>query len=271
MINLFKANLYRLFHAKVTYVILIITVIIYLLSFGVMRLAESGEASEDGVVTITYSEDYEPTGVNSYGMLADMMSSGFVALMLGIFSCVYSDEERKSGFLKNLPKSSRKKSGIFISKVFVVAFYSLLLTGIMFLASFLLAIRYRCSLEYDALLFAEYLFKQALLYTAFGTAMLAVFEVFRKGIIVIILTFVSAMVLVDCFSLFEALLVYKNIVSEKFIDLFGYSQYMIIGRSGALLVGNDNAAHVSTWFVGFASLLIYTVIGSLIYKKRDVI
>ena len=271
MINLFKSNIYRLFHTKAAYIILLITLAIYLLSFGIMKAADSGNIDEDGVVTITYDEDYDPDSVNPYGMLTDMMSSGFVILMIGIFSCIYTDEERKSGFLKNLPRPSRKKSGIFITKALVVAFYSLLLVGVLALAAFILAVKYGSKLEFATSLYFEYLFKQALLYTAFGTAMMALFEIFRKGVVAIILTFVTSLAMMDCMRLFEMFLVYKNIVSEKCMDLIGYSQYMINSRSSALSVGCDNMAHGSTWVVGLISLLIYVIIGSQIYKKRDVL
>jgi len=282
MINLFKANIYRLFHAKVTYVILALILLVYLMAFGFMRIVNSSydpentnvsTESEDGnaAVTVTYADDFEPEEVNPYKMLVNYMSSGFVAILLGIFTAEYTDDERKSGFLKNLPKPARKKSNIFLSKVFIVAFYSILTTLVLSLTSFILAARYGNMMHFDMAQYIEYLLKQTLLYTAFGTALLAVYEIFRKGVIVIIFTIFASTMLPDCMSLFESLLVYKNIVSEKFIDLFGYSQYMISARSGLLTVGSDRAAHVSTWVVGLVSLVIYAIIGSLVYKKRDVL
>lgn len=271
MINLFKANIFRLFHTKATYIILIITVSIYLFSFAIMNAVESGRVDENSVVTVSFSEDYEPASLNPYEMLIDMMSSGFVILMIGIFSCIYTDEERKSGFLKNLPRPSRKKAGIFITKVFVVAFYTLLLVAALVLAAFLLSVKYGSALEYAPSLYFEYMFKQVLLFTTFGTAMMVLFEIFRKGVVAIILTFLTSMALANCVNLFEAFLVYKNIVSEKCMDLIAYSQYMITTRSAALSVGSDNMVHGSTWVVGLISVLIYVFIGSLIYKKRDVI
>ena len=109
-----------------------------------------------------------------------------------------------------------------------------------------------------------------ILLTAFGTAMMAIYEIFRKSIPVIIVSLLS-MTLMNAINMLETVLVMKNIVSEKFMDLFGYSQYMIITRSGSMIVGSDNAAHVSTWIVGLVSLVLYGIIGSLIYRKRDVL
>ena len=152
MINLIKANIYRLLHAKVTYVILILAVLFYLIGFGFMKIVydvyEPGEdevvmseADEPGdtSVTFTYSDEYEHVEVNSYKMLADMMGTGMITMMVGIFAAIFTDEERKSGFLKNLPMPVRAKRKIFLSKSAVVFFYSAVLSLVLLAVSAILA------------------------------------------------------------------------------------------------------------------------------------
>ena len=283
MINLIKANIYRLFNAKVTFVILILAVLFYLMSFGVMRLVynayEPGqdevvmnEAEEEGdtSVTFTYSDEYEHEEVNSYKMMVDMMGTGIITMMVGVFAAIFTDEERKSGFLKNIPKPSCGKASVFLSKSVVMLLYSILMVLALLITAGVLAVVYHIGFIYDAGQFAIFLCKQVILLTAFGTAMLAFYEIFRKGILVIIIALLS-LTIVNCVQIVETVMVMKNIVSERFIDLFGYSQYMIMTRTSEMTVGSDNAAHVSTWVVGLVSIVIYGIIGSLIYRKRDVL
>ena len=283
MINLIKANIYRLLHAKVTYVILILAVLFYLLGFGFMKIIyDAYEPGEDEVVmseaeepgdtsvTFTYSDEYEHEEVNSYKMLVDMMGTGMITMMVGVFAAIFTDEERKSGFLKNLPKAPRGKRKIFLAKSAVMFFYSLVMTAVLVAASLILAAIYHIGFIYDMKEYVIFWGKHVILLTAFGTAMMAIYEIIRKSIPVIIVALLSS-TLVNVITVIETVLVMKNIVPEKFIDLFGYSQYMIITRSSSLIVGSDNAAHVSTWIVGFVSIVIYGIIGSLIYRKRDVL
>lgn len=47
---------------------------------------------------------------------AEMVGSGVLLIFAGVFASVYSDEERKSGFLKNLTVGRSGKKYIFASK-----------------------------------------------------------------------------------------------------------------------------------------------------------
>ena len=84
-LNLIKMNLYRLFKTRVFYVMLLTTVILT----GLLAGMETESAS-------TFGEFY-----------ASFASSGYVLIMVGVFAIVFSEEERKSGFLKNLLTSAQ--------------------------------------------------------------------------------------------------------------------------------------------------------------------
>ena len=91
MLNLIKMNLYRLFKTRVFYVMLLTTVILT----GLLAGMETESAS-------TFGEFY-----------ASFASSGYVLIMVGVFAIVFSEEERKSGFLKNLLTTRSGKKNIF--------------------------------------------------------------------------------------------------------------------------------------------------------------
>ena len=65
MINLIKANIYRLLHAKVTYVILILAVLFYLLGFGFMKIIyDVYEPGEDEANPRDIVESWKGDGVS---------------------------------------------------------------------------------------------------------------------------------------------------------------------------------------------------------------
>ena len=57
---------------------------------------------------------------------AEMVGSGVLLIFAGVFASVYSDEERKSGFLKNLTVGRSGKKYIFASKAPVLLLFCFL-------------------------------------------------------------------------------------------------------------------------------------------------
>ena len=65
-------------------------------------------------------------GTSLEDVYAEMVGSGVLLIFAGVFASVYSDEERKSGFLKNLTVGRSGKKYIFASKAPVLLLFCFL-------------------------------------------------------------------------------------------------------------------------------------------------
>ena len=135
MLNLIKMNFYRFFKTWVFY----ITLLIIIITFGLLarieteprtqehyqQMEQEQGSTEEEHVGIVASE--EVTAETSFEQLyAGFTSSGYLLIMVGVFAIVYSEGERKSGFLKNLLTTRKGKKNIFLSKISVVFLYTLI-------------------------------------------------------------------------------------------------------------------------------------------------
>ena len=155
MLNLIDMNFTRLFKTKALYVTSVITfALLFLIAFNI-------------------------GGTNFIG-LANDAAMGVTLSMVGIFSAVYSDEERKSGFLKNLETSKAKKGNVFLAKVPVIALYSFIIIAVA-LASIAIGFmkdpaNFAGLNVFNLISFVAF---QTLFHTAFGVGFMAIYEIAR--------------------------------------------------------------------------------------------
>ncbi len=193
--------------------------------------------------------------------------------MVGVFAIVYTEQERKSGFLKNLLTTRREKKNIFVAKIPVVFLYTL----IMFLGS-LLAIRLgnlgrgeMYEIKSMGVLF-RFITDEVILHTVFGIAMMAIYEITRNTIIPIMLAiFGSANLHGMLLNMIESKLVSMRPSLAGFMEKYALSRNLIITKINVL--GDEGMAFSSMNLIAVNTigLILYSVMGMLIFTKRDTI
>jgi hypothetical protein len=271
-------NLYRFFKTRVFYITLLITVI----SFGLLSRLETDPSSQfDNEQTVQEEEHVgivateEITAETSFEQLyASLTASGYILIMVGVFAIVYTEQERKSGFLKNLLTTRREKKNIFAAKIPVVFLYTL----IMFLGS-LLAIRLGClgrgegmyEIKSMGVLF-RFITDEVILHTVFGIAMMAIYEITRNTIIPIMLAiFGSANLHGMLLNMIESKLVSMRPSLAGFMEKYALSRNLIVTKINVL--GDEGMAFPSMNLIAVITigLILYSVMGMLIFTKRDTI
>ena len=136
MINLMKMNGIRMFHSKLFYVMMILCFGIFLFFASLEIDPETQELDRLIMEEEEIDADEARFGTTVGGTLtqdtpledvyAEMVGSGVLLIFAGVFASVYSDEERKSGFLKNLTVGRSGKKYIFASKAPVLLLFCFL-------------------------------------------------------------------------------------------------------------------------------------------------
>ena len=136
MINLMKMNGIRMFHSKLFYVMMILCFGIFLFFASLEIDSETQELDRIIMEEEGIDADEARFGTTVGGTLtqdtpledvyAEMVGSGVLLIFAGVFASVYSDEERKSGFLKNLTVGRSGKKYIFASKAPVLLLFCFL-------------------------------------------------------------------------------------------------------------------------------------------------
>ena len=136
MINLMRMNGIRMFHSKLFYVMMILCFGIFLFFASLEIDPETQELDRIIMEEEEIDADEARFGTTVGGTLtqdtpledvyAEMVGSGVLLIFAGVFASVYSDEERKSGFLKNLTVGRSGKKYIFASKAPVLLLFCFL-------------------------------------------------------------------------------------------------------------------------------------------------
>ncbi len=250
--NLIKMNLNRFLKTKVFYITALITVICFFVLSAV-----------DRDLTGSFDQIY-----------ADFGGGGYLLIMVGIFSIVYSEEERKSGFLKNLLTTRSGKKNIFLAKIPVVFLY----TVIMFLAS-MLAIKlglltkglgyFRLRSAATLIIFTAF---EILLHTIYGIAMMALYEISRNTIVPTVICIFTAgnfhgMIL----NALEETTIKKFPFLARFQDTYALSRNLIVTLTETIQELQKAFPLANVLIVSALGLVFYTVLGMLVFTKRDTI
>ncbi len=251
MLNLIKMNLYRLFKTRVFYVMLLTTVILT----GLLAGMETESAS-------TFGEFY-----------ASFASSGYVLIMVGVFAIVFSEEERKSGFLKNLLTTRSGKKNIFLAKIPVVFLYSLFMFLGELVASWFGSLFWAPGIYFGRIgSLISFITFEVMLHTVFGIAMMALYEITRNTIIPTIITiFGSANLHGMLISFLETKLVSRIPALAGFMDKYGLSRNFIVTKTEDLGISGVSVSYVNIIVVIVIGLILYSVMGTFIFTKRDTI
>lgn len=229
MINLIKMNLNRMFYNRLFYILILI-------NFGICILIASLEADpvdqeldrqimeEQGIVPdegdigfgMTVGGNVtEDTALED--IYAEMVGCGLILTLVGVFASVYSDEERKSGFLKNLTVGRKEKKYIFASKapvVFIFCFMQLIAGIVATYIGSNLPASYHI-VNWGNLII--YILTETLLHTAFGLFIMVFYEIFRTVVVnILVAVFASLNLFGFIFSLLETKLSVIRMLAEAF-------------------------------------------------------
>ncbi|MBR4831996.1 MAG: ABC transporter permease [Butyrivibrio sp.] len=245
MLNLIDMNLTRFFKTKALYVTSIITfLMLFLLTFSI--------------------------GEMDFNSSCDQLAMGLTLSMVGIFSAVYSDEERKSGFLKNLETSRAKKGNVFLSKIPVVALYSFIIILVAMVAIIAGLIKNPASFAgMNVLAVVAFLGVQTLIHTAFGVGFLAIYEISRGTIapIVLSLMFGGGTHILIINALTNKLVQVVPALGPIF-EKVSPNYFQVVSMSKEVSVAGG-CKYIGPMIIGIILLTVYSMIGTKIFRKRD--
>lgn len=287
MLNLIRMNLYRFFKEK-GYIALIIIMLCTVLISSIAIELNTSEAvvteyvDENGSTVRSVEWSNEETGDSvkvsseadiSFGQLfIEIMGGGVLVMIVGIFAIIYSDNERKFGFVKNLTVRKSERVAVFAAKavpVFLFTLFTMIAAMIgIYLGSLLIA-----PVPFgDLNQFMAYFGVQLLLSTAYGIFSLALYELIRREVVTVIIIIFSSLGLVSqLVQLLEAGLVEIGLCSEAFMEKFEISQHFLEVRSSAIQLGDVSGGRPCAVIIAIIGMAVYLVAGMILYRKKDVV
>ncbi|MBO4458800.1 MAG: ABC transporter permease [Butyrivibrio sp.] len=246
MLNLIDMNITRLFKTKAFYVTAVLTFAsLFLLAFFV--------------------------GGMDFAQVIDGAAVGLCLSMIGIFAAIYSDEERKSGFLKNLETSKEKKGNVFLAKIPVMALYSLVLMIVSVIAGAIGLLKSPeafASLNIaNALIFFVI---QLILITAFGVGFMAIYEMGRG----LVAPIVASIMLSNGFHVMIIQALANKLVQMipalgPVFEKLPPTTFQIVTLSKSINMLGEDCPYIQALLVGIILFVVYAFIGSSVFRKRD--
>lgn len=284
MINLIKMNFYRMFRSRLFYILLLVNFGILLLLTSLEGDPETQELDRQIIAEQGINPDETDSDIGmTLGLImtentplediyAGGVGSGFILVLTGIFASVYSDEERKNGFLKNLTVGARGKKYIFASKAPVLFVFCLVQMLVALAATY---IGSNLTGEYVIVHptnLIHYIVTQIILHTAFGLLIMTFYEMFRNVVLNILVTvFASVNFFGLMFSMLEMKIGVFKSISEAFGGRLEIVQYLLVTRVKTMSVNDTVFPYVSSIVLAVAGVLMYLILGMVIYQKRDTI
>ncbi len=293
MLNLIRMNLYRMFRTRSIIILFALTFSFGLLAaymetvdmeeFSEVQMKTPGgeksleisgkEGQEDSqeesvdfefgiYVNPPVTENGKPASLVKF-LLSDI-SSGIVLLFVSIGTVLFINGEKKSGFLKNIAGQTRHKANIYLSKLVVLALYTLLSVLLYCLGQgILLMLHYKGAMVFGLSDLGELLplfGLQFLLHLAFVSAVSLLTLLTGSSTIGI------TVAILDCCGVFQLL---TGFIALKFD--WNPAKYLLINNIKTVAL---TAAKEDIWralAVGLCFLVIYTGLGAGWFVKKDVV
>lgn len=267
--NLVRMNLYRFVRTKAVYVLLIITV----LFMGLIILDQKSMSEEawEAEMELLQAEgiDVDDTDENvgiTFGMTPitsasamteSLVSSGLLLVFTGIFAALFSNAERNGGYLKNLNSCAENRGQIFMAKGAPVAVFVLLSLLIVPLTSVALGLEAENIFSKELIL---YILVQWLLHLAYGIFVLTVMEVSRSLVVGM---------LVGIFCGIGVGVVLLSFIENAFRVNGLISSHMIVYIVRGLMLKNVMECLLPALLAGTIGFILYWIVGTLVFEKRD--
>lgn len=266
MLNLIRMNLYRFIKTKSLYVLLIITITMTGIivtdqqtvdSEFEQAMIEEAMAESDGTVGVTLAMPADSTIPAFMALFTTFINSGTILIFTGLFAVLFSNSERAGGYLKNLNSCAKSKGQIFLAKLppviaFVISEFLLIPLTVR-----LLGIPFEMTMITE---FFLYVTAQLLLHIAYGVFMLMLMEAFRNLAIGILASiFIGGGVGILLVGFLENLIHIEGLISG----------HMLVGLSRMIAVDNISQCAITTLISGVVGMTMYLIIGTVIFRKRD--
>lgn len=288
MLNFLKMDFYRLFKQKSTYIILAVAAGIVLMTIGTTRLEQeliaSGTMPQSAIDALyAASESSVSVGLNANPSIAwfdkntvipmselaeTTIRSGILSVLVVVFAVLFVFAERKNGYIKNLVGKKNFKAKLYLSKMAVVAVYTVFIFAAAYFATWLLGIillqnpiDYTFSSAAVAAMFGQLLYNIVL--GLFTTLLVCLLENTTVPIVV------GSLLCTGIFSLVYSLVdkvVYKLSDAKDFM----LSSFLPSGQLTRMLISSDSGTIVKGFVVLAVFMVIYVVVTFIIAEKKDV-
>lgn len=281
-------NLYRFFREK-GYISLIITmlcamfisaIVVEVSTESSIEVVETTDENGQPVYNVEMGNENENVTASSTTdsdtsvaeVFVETLGAGVIIMISGIFAIIYSDTERRYGFVKNLTVRKRERVAVFAAKavpVFLFTLFSMLaiLGGVYIGGTLISPIPFG-----DVSRFIAYFVVQLLVSTAFGIFALALYELIRKEVVAVITVIFTALGLLGkIVQLLEMGLVKIGIFSDAFMAKYEISQHFLETRSFMINLGDVKAGSPCALIIAIAGIVVYLAAGMILYRRKDVV
>lgn len=287
MFNLIRMNLYRMLHTRSIKIILIVMTLFAVLNVYMccrtmddyteqeLALIYEEQAAgafefDDEKIDVNFGIYINPpvteSGVKMTGLgnFTTDLASCMMLVFVTIAATLFFNSEEKNGFVKNVAGQVRHKCNIYFSKVIVMAMYLLISFVLYFLADVAAVALFADGgfvmadgnvKRYILLIVIQFIL--ALAYTS-GVGLLATLSKSNAATISLGLLFAMG------FSSIASNLLYM--VSDVNI-----SKYLVVCNVKSVVMGAGNKILVMALVVGLIYTIVYNVVGSIWFTKRDVV
>lgn len=281
MLNMIRMDLYRMFHSKSLYVVWVIMIAAMIWSVKICKSDYDNmqRAAQENNGVIEQQDEGDGMGVylamvaraGESATLGDLAYANIHGRLLGVFlavfAVIFSTADLDSGFIKNVGGQVTNRAMLNLSKAVVLLIFTVLsmaLFAISIMAGSFLSFGY---VEWGGFAdFCKYIGVELLLHYAMVLVCMVIAVIVKNNIF----SMVAAIILV-CMRL--ELSVWGLL--DKFLALFGVSDfymgnYLITTHIMRLPTVYDSKAYVNAVAVSVVFGVIAVVLGSVVFKKRDI-
>ena len=288
MLNMIKMEVYRMFHTKSAYIIMLVMVFCVLFT-NYMSFDEYNAETEamktapvNAEVSYTDSQGGEnetpnlgltvtlPTTpgerVTVYDLFFANVQGKFIALFIAIFTVIFSNADLNSGFVKNTAGQVRNRFGLVAAKTVAVVLYTILTLVIFTILEVISARVLFGYLEWGNVgEFLSYFGIQAVLHCAFMIVLTAVSVILRSNVL--------SMLLGVCLCMNLTMMLYGmvNLLIQKLgFESFDFMAHTVTGTISMIPMEMSGADVRSALIIAAAFTVCALALAGTVFQKRDV-
>ncbi|MGN1159363.1 MAG: ABC transporter permease [Lachnospiraceae bacterium] len=280
MINLIRMEVYRMFRTLSMWVLWGILVFAIVFTTYIAELdkksmtAESTEPVLEEMqmeqlnlgMSVTLPTKAGETTVTLYDMVYANFQGKFIALFIAIFAVLFSTADMNSGYIKNIGGQIAKRHNLILAKIVALCLYTIL-TLVLYIA--VQAVSNRIFFGSFAIgetgLFVRYLCAETALHVALAIICMVLAILIRNNLITMILAICLCMnVMVVIYQILNRLI---EKISGKEVQILDYT---ISSKISLLSMNPGNEDVLRTIMLALVYIMIMTVTGCVIFRKRDI-
>lgn len=250
MWNNLKSDLYRIFHMKAFYVIVILTALSFLMILGDFGLQATTPFATFHRSTDTFTQFL-------YYMPKSMMYAMLVLIFIGIFST----DEYNTGYIKNLYPLHSHKATLIVSRYLFCVIICVIVFIVVLIASFILQIVYPITMgEFNFFDYLPFVLMQILTVSAASSFSMLLAHLTKSKVLVVLFSIAYGMIIYMTMSM---------LLPYMFHDVSAVEWTMYV-LSSKLPYEFNMEAYRNAIFVLIGNTLLYNGISYLLLKKQDI-